>query len=137
MTYLTWLIRRNEEKSGYQVQLVPRTIKYESRGAYSVVQVSHLSENAATDTFVDIVTPVHDKMTTLDPQSVGRLQISSAYYCNFIHYEFEKGRAATGTFVNHCSDTSIMEHEKRDGLDYFWLNMASINEAIFGGAGSG
>lgn len=130
ITYLTWEITTDPIRGGYHYFFGPTLIKYRSMGEYSIVQTTHQEGGKATATHVDLITPVHDTMRSLDARSLGRQSIQSTYYCNFLRYEINPAQIVTGPFVTHTSDRALMGHDIKDGKDFLWLNMANINDAL-------
>ncbi len=130
VSYLTWEVSLDSKHDGYHYRLGPTMVKYRSMGEYSIVQTTHQEGGSARTTHVDVVTPVHDAMPTLDPRSVGRQPIQSTYYCNFLRYAISPTQIITGPFVTHASDQTLMGHEIRDGRDFLWLNLGRVNDAL-------
>lgn len=130
IAYLTWEVGVDPVRKGYAYRVGPVLLKYRNMGEYSVVQTTRFADGKPAETHVDLITPAYSHMPQLDPTSLGRIPIESDFYCNFLRYRLNSQTSFTGPFVTAASDQTRMGHKLKDGKDFFWLNMASVNETL-------
>ncbi len=130
IAYLTWDVATGPDRVGHNYSVGPTLVKYKSMGAFSIMQTTHIHAPNGIETYLDLVTPVHDQMKTLNAESIGMQPVQATYYCNFLRYRTGIDEVYTGSFVTHSSVRTFMGHDIRDGKDYFWLNMKLVRDAM-------
>lgn len=125
VSYLAWELIEEIPGNG-KAFLGPVIAKYKAFGDYSAVGVTHLAGPWSNNTYVDVVTPVHDDMSSLDPKFLGRPKYRSEFYCNFIMVRRSSGETYQIFLTNHDSDKTIMScegdnHRLRFFLDTGWV----------------
>lgn len=109
---------------------------YRSHEDYSVVQVVYIQPKAdggdglqATDTFVQLITPMYDEMKGFDVSSLGRQSMDSKlWFSGILIRNSATSKQAVCSFVSECRDEIESFVCYKDGL--LQLNMGQLQRAI-------
>lgn len=135
MVYAFWNILISENNMLY-VNPANVCAVYKNLGEFSAVQITHMKpkkENnsglEATDTFVQVITPIYDEMKNFDPRTIGRISMESEFwYSGIILYNPKKRINARFSIVSECRENIDSFTQFKDGVLY--LNLKQLRDNL-------
>ena len=135
LVYAFWNILINEDNS---LHIKPANVcaAYKNLGEFSAIQITHMSPKIdkspgleATDTFVQVITPIYDDMEEFDPRNVGRISLESGFwFSGILLHNPLKGINARFSIVSESSENIDSFTWFKDGILH--LNLKQLRAHI-------
>jgi hypothetical protein len=135
LVYAFWNIMIDREND---LHIKPSNVcaAYKNLGEFSAIQITHMGprkDNSsgleATDTFVQVITPIYDDMVEYDLKSVGRISLESGLWFSGILLQNPlKSISARFSMVSECSEKIDSFTWFKDGILY--LNLKQLRAHI-------